>query len=118
MTTTVFVAGGAAAATAGDSQARDTLLDLVRPAPRLADGAAASSGVVASSSEEPESQAAQVAQAAQAAQVAFEEPITHISLTPLVVIAGDDILLPQDVVENFGYTASDMIQASHVRSPA
>lgn len=113
MTTTVFAAGGAAAATVGDSQARDTLLDLVRPAPRFANGAAvSSSSVVASSSEEPESKAAQVA------QVAFEEPITHISLTPLVVIAGDDILLPQDVVDNFGYTASDMIQASHVRTPA
>ena len=78
------------------------------------DGAAASSsGEVASSSGQPES------------QVAFEEPITDISLEPttggasqMVFTAGGDILLPPSVIEDFGYTASDMVKASDVRPPS
>ena len=77
------------------------------------DGAAASSsGEVASSSGQPES------------QVAFEEPITDISLEPttggasqMVFTAGGDIL-PPSVIEDFGYTASDMVKASDVRPPS
>ena len=78
------------------------------------DGAAASSsGAAASSSGQPES------------QVAFEEPITDISLEPttggasqMVFTAGGDILLPPNVIEDFGYTASDMVKASDVRPPS
>ena len=78
------------------------------------DGAAASSsGAAASSSGQPES------------QVAFEEPITDISLEPttggasqMVFTAGGDILLPPSVIEDFGYTASDMVKASDVRPPS
>ena len=75
--------------------------------------AAPSSGAAASSSGQPES------------QVAFEEPITDISLEPttggasqMVFTAGGDILLPPSVIEDFGYTASDMVKASDVRSPS
>ena len=78
------------------------------------DGAAASSSdAVASSSEQPES------------QVAFEEPITDISLrhitggaSQMVFTAGGDIFLPPSVVEDFGYTSSDMVKASDVRTPS
>ena len=75
--------------------------------------AAPSSGAAASSSGQPES------------QVAFEEPITDISLEPttggasqMVFTAGGDILLPPSVIEDFGYTASDMVKASDVRPPS
>ena len=58
-------------------------------------------------------------------QVAFEEPITDISLEPttggasqMVFTAGGDILLPPNVIEDFGYTASDMVKASDVRPPS
>ena len=75
--------------------------------------AAPSSGAAASSSGQPES------------QVAFEEPITDISLEPttggasqMVFTAGGDILLPPNVIEDFGYTASDMVKASDVRPPS
>ena len=75
--------------------------------------AAPSSGAAASSSGQPES------------QVAFEEPITDISREPttggasqMVFTAGGDILLPPNVIEDFGYTASDMVKASDVRPPS
>ena len=75
--------------------------------------AASSSGAAASSSGQPES------------QVAFEEPITDISLEPttggasqMVFTAGGDILLPPGVIEDFGYTTSDMVKASDVRPPS
>ena len=92
-----------------------------QPPREPADGAAASSsgaaapssGAAASSSGQPES------------QVAFEEPITDISLEPttggasqMVFTAGGDILLPPNVIEDFGYTASDMVKASDVRPPS
>ena len=78
------------------------------------DGAAASSSdAVAPSSAQPES------------QVAFEEPITDISLrhttggaSQMVFTAGGDIFLPPSVVEDFGYTSSDMVKASDVRTPS
>ena len=84
------------------------------PPARLTDGAVTSSSdAVASSSEQPES------------QVAFEEPITDISLqhitggaSQMVFIAGGDIFLPQNVVEDCGYTSSDMVKASDVRTPS
>ena len=57
--------------------------------------------------------------------MAFEEPITDISLEPttggasqMVFTAGGDILLPPSVIEDFGYTASDMVKASDVRPPS
>ena len=91
-----------------------------QPPPEPTDGAAASSsgaapssGAAAPSSGQPES------------QVAFEEPITDISLEPttggasqMVFTAGGDILLPPSVIEDFGYTASDMVKASDVRPPS
>ena len=85
-----------------------------QPPPEPTDGAAASSsGAAGSSSGQPES------------QVAFEEPITDISLEPttggasqMVFTAGGDILLPPNVIEDFGYTASDMVKASDVRPPS
>ena len=84
------------------------------PPTRLTDGAVTSSSdAVASSSEQPEN------------QVAFEEPITDISLqhitggaSQMVFIAGGDIFLPQNVVEDCGYTSSDMVKASDVRTPS
>jgi hypothetical protein len=68
---------------------------------------------VASSSEQPES------------QVAFEEPITDISLeritggaSQMIFTAGGDISLPPSVIEDFGYASPDMITASDVRTPS
>ena len=100
-------------AAADDDHARNPPLDLLQPASSLTGGAAVSSGdAAASNSEQPES------------QVAFEEPITDIlehitgGASQTVFIAGGDILLPQDVVEGFGFTSSDMVKASDVRMHA
>ena len=75
--------------------------------------AAPSSGAAACSSGQPES------------QVAFEEPITDISLeritggaSQMIFTAGGDISLPPSVIEDFGYASPDMITASDVRTPS
>ena len=106
-----LAAGGAIEeAATDDGQPRDPTDGA---AASISGAAAPSSGAAASSSGQPES------------QVAFEEPITDISLEPttggasqMVFTAGGDILLPPSVIEDFGYTASDMVKASDVRPPS